>query len=262
MQDIQSILSELGLSRTEIDVYLAGLARPSVGVHELVTVTRIKRPTVYHALETLMQKGLVSKHGTVRRLEFVMTKPRQFEHLVDREIGKLQERKQKIVSVLPMLEARLSPESAKSVRVSQFDGIDGVKTVVEEALYCKSRHWDILAPRKNFFSDFDPAYRRYFLQTREQRGIVARSLWERGTAEHDRLLTADEVAHRNPRYLPESLHGKFESLVILFDDKVAIITSLETHSAILIESEEVRRLLSAMFDGLWFVAEPYLKKGA
>lgn len=260
MQDIQSILSELGLSRTEIDVYLAGLARPSIGVHELVTGTRIKRPTVYHAIETLMQKGLVSKHGTARRLEFVMTKPRQFEHLVDREIGKLQERKQKIISALPMLEARLFAESANGVRVSQFDGIDGVKTVVEEALYCKSRHWDILAPRKNFFSDFEPAYRKYFLQTREQRGIVARSLWERGTAERDRLLTSDEIRRRNPRYLPESLHGKFESVVILFDNKAAIITSLEAHSAILIESEEVRRLLSTMFEGLWSMAEPYRAK--
>ncbi len=257
MQDIGSILSELGLTQTEVAVYLAGLARPSVGVHEIVTVTRIKRPTVYHAIETLMQKGLVSKHGTARRLEFVMTKPRQFEHLVDREIGRLQEQKQKILSALPFLEARLSSEAGNGVKVSQFDGIDGVKAVVEEALYCKSRHWDILAPRKNFFSEFDPVYRKYFLRTREQRGIVARSLWEKGTAEHDRLLTADEIRRRNPRYLPESLHGKFASVVILFDDKAAIITSLETHSAILIESEEVKNLLATMFEGLWSFAVPY-----
>ncbi|MFA5186242.1 MAG: helix-turn-helix domain-containing protein [Patescibacteria group bacterium] len=259
MQDIESILSELGLTQTEATVYLAGLARSSIGVQELVTGTRIKRPTVYHALETLMQKGLVSKHGTARRLEFVMTKPRQFEHLVDREIGRLQEQKQKIISALPLLEARLSSESGNGVKVSQFDGIDGVKTVVEEALYCKSRRWDILAPRRNFFSDFDPAYRRYFLKTREDRGIVARSLWEKGTAEYDRLLTAEEIGRRNPRYLPEALHGKFESLVILFDNKAAIITSLKTHSAVLIESEETYHLLSAMFEGLWSVATPYRK---
>jgi predicted transcriptional regulator len=259
MQDIESILSELGLTQTETSVYLAGLARSSIGVQELVIGTRIKRPTVYHALETLMQKGLVSKHGTARRLEFVMTKPRQFEHLVDREIGRLQEQKQKIISALPLLEARLSSEAGNGVKVSQFDGIDGVKTVVEEALYCKSHRWDILAPRRNFFSDFDPAYRNYFLKTREDRGIVARSLWEKGTAEYDRLLTADEIKRRNPRYLPEALHGKFESLVILFDNKAAIITSLKAHSAILIESEETHRLLSAMFEGLWTVATPYRK---
>lgn len=261
MQDIESILSELGLTRTETTVYLAGLSRPSIGVHELMTETRIKRPTVYHALETLMQKGLVSKHGTARRLEFVMTKPRQFEHLVEREIGRLQEQKQKIISALPLLESRLSSDSNNGVKVSQFDGIDGVKTVVEEALYCKSRRWDILAPRRNFFSDFDPVYRKYFLKTREDRGIVARSLWEKETAERDRLLTSEEIERRNPRYLPESLHGKFESLVILFDNKAAIITSLKTHSAILIESEEAHRLLSTMFEGLWLVAAPYAKVG-
>ncbi len=262
MQDIQTILAELGLSKTEIAVYLAGLARPSIGVHELTTETRIKRPTVYHALETLMQKGLAAKHGTSRRLEFVMTKPRQFEHLIEREIGRLQEQKQKILSALPLLESQLSNEAAGSVRVSQFDGVDGVKAVVEEALYCKSRRWDILAPRKNFFSESEPNYRKYFLESREARGIVARSLWERGTAEHDRLLTKQEIAQRNPRYLPDALHGKFESLVILFDNKAAIITSLKTHSAILIESDEVHNLLSTMFDGLWSVSEPYKGRAA
>ncbi len=253
MTQVEELLAAVGLTATETAIYQAGLGFPAITVQELVRQTRIKRPTIYHALETLMQKGLVAKRGTGSRLEFVMSPPERLGALVDQKIELLNQQKTALDAVLPLLSQRGTP--ADRVQASQFDGVDGIKAVVEEAIYCRSGHWDILAPRKNFFSAFDKAYADYFLAARKSHGITARSLWEEDP--NRRVLSASEIRERQPRILPSSMHGKFQDVIILFDDKVALISSLETATAIMIQSKEVSATMSAVFDGLWEASKPY-----
>lgn len=257
MAQINDMLKTIGLTETEAEIYLVGLAQSSVGVSEIVKQTRIKRTTVYHALDTLMQKGLTAKHGTGSRLVFAMVPPTHLEKLIDERVTILQKQKEALKAIVPLLEQKTN-SSSQGVRVSQFDGIEGIKMVVEEALYCKTRHWDILAPAKNFFSEFDQAYADYFISSRKERNITSRSLWEENPGR--RILTPEEIKQREPRYLPKVMFGKFKSVLILFDDKAAMITSLKELSAVLIQSKEVHDTLTAMFEGLWIASEPYEKK--
>lgn len=253
MAQVDALLAAVGLTDTETAIYQAGLGFPSISVQELVKQTRIKRPTIYHALETLMQKGLVAKRGTGSRLQFVMSPPERLRHLVDQKIAALEKQKTALDAVLPLLAKR--GVAADRVQASQFDGVEGVKAVVEEAIYCRERHWDILAPRKNFFYDFDKAYAEYFLSARRARGITSRSLWEEDP--NRRVLSPEEIKQRQPRVLPKSMHGRFQDVVILFDDKVAIISSLETSSAILIQSKEVHATMLAVFEALYDISKPW-----
>lgn len=256
MDKITESLKKIGLSETEVKIYLAGLSENGIGVSELAKQTQIQRTTIYHALETLEKKGLVGKKGTGRRLVFVMIQPKKLESLLDARVESLKAEKAEIQKIIPLLEQRKA-SVASEVRVTQFDGIEGIKMVVEEALYAKSRKWDILAPSKNFFSEFDKAYSDYFMGTRKTRGIKTRSLWE-----HDpnrRVLTQQDIKDRQPRFLPKDMQGKFGSVFILFDDKVAIISSLNELSAILIQSQEIHNTMAVMFEGLWLTAEPYEK---
>jgi hypothetical protein len=47
------------------------------------------------------------------------------------------------------------------------------------------------------------------------------------------------------------MHGKFKSVIIIFDDKIAIISSIKELTAILIQSQEIHDTFLAMFEGLW-----------
>lgn len=252
MPDPNVLLAELGLTRTESAVYRAGLARSPASATELSRTTGIKRPTVYHALETLMTKGLAAKKGSGARLAFTMAPPSTLKSLVDRQIDRLERRKASIDALAPLLSKQVA---SAPVDVAHYEGVEGVRAVVEEALYCKSRRWEIIAPKDNFFAQFDRDYARYFLETRSRRGIVARSLWEKGLPRH--VLNDEELRLRNPRWLPDAVKGAFRSLIILFDDKVAIVSSYDALSAILIRSEEIRATFKAMFEALWQTAEPY-----
>jgi hypothetical protein len=199
-------------------------------------------------MDTLMQKGLAAKKDTGAKLVFQMTSPENLKKFIEREIKLLEERRKEMDTIIPLLKNR-KKQKEEVFKVSHFEGIEGIKLVVEEALYCRSREWKIIAPAKNFFSEFDESYARYFLKTRKGNRIKAQSLWEYKPKR--RMLTAEEIKERNPRYLPKIMHGKFQSVVIIFDDKVAFISSIKNLSAVLIQSREINETLAAIFSGLW-----------
>jgi sugar-specific transcriptional regulator TrmB len=251
MDAIHGQLRTLGMTDTEIEIYRAGLAYDTVGANELAKQTGIKRPTVYHALETLLQKGLVAKSGTAASLRFSMADPATLSHLIDQRIGVLQKQKDTLGTTIAALAQ--SARGKADFRVEHYEGIDGIKSVVEQALYCKTRKWDIIAPKKNFFSQSETAYAQYFMEARKRRGISARSLWETKLGGGTK---ASELAWRQPRLLPKVMHGTFTSVVILFDVKLAVISSHAAKSAVLITSKELRQTFGAMFEGLWSTSEP------
>lgn len=253
MQELHEQLKSLGLSTTEATIYLAGINNPPLGVAELQKITAVKRPTIYHAVYELIKKGLVAKTGTEARLKFSFASPERLDHLVNAQIAELKDKSRTIQDLITAMAPTAA--GARSV-VSHYEGIEGVKTVVDEALYCKVAKWDILAPKVNFFSQFDAAYAGYFMKTRASRKIVARSLWEATVG--SRALSAHDLAIRQPRYLPPVMYGKFDSVVILFDQKVAIISSVNELSAVLIDSPEIHKLFKAMFEGLWSVSLEHL----
>jgi sugar-specific transcriptional regulator TrmB len=254
LDEITKILQKIGLTETEAKIYVTSLKYDTIGVKELEKKTRIKRTTIYHALDTLMNKGLAAKKGTESKYLFTMTPPDKIHGLIDREIRRLENKNRDLKKILPLLEQQ-TKKSEAALKISHYEGIEGVKLAVEEALYCRSKHWEIIAPHKNFFSDFNKNYAKYFMKTRRDNKIQARTLWEE---EFDKkILSKEEIAQRNPRFLPKVMHGKFGTVIIIFDDKVLTISPLEELSAILIQSEEMRDTFLTLFNGIWAVSKKY-----
>jgi len=254
--ELKNSLQKLGLTATESEIYLKGLEYEQIEVSQLVKQTNINRTTIYHALETLMRKGLVAKTERPDKLFFSMTNPSNIQKLLDEKIAILKLQKTELNSVIPLL-TQITKNNQSLFKVTHYEGIEGIKLVTEESLYCKSSHWDIIAPVKNFFSEFDKDYSTYFVQTRKRKGITTRSLWE--PEQGQKNLTTEALKERNPRILPKIMHGKFKSVINIFDDKVAIISSLQEKSAIIIQSQEFKETMSAIFEGLWLTSKPIKK---
>jgi sugar-specific transcriptional regulator TrmB len=253
MQNVEKLLQNLGLSKSEAIIYLAGMAylRP-VGVQELQKRTSIKRPTIYHNIHLLESRGLVSKASNLNRTLYTFALPLELERLVQAEV---REAKQKLRTVsLVSKELEFIAGLAGSTSVRHYEGIEGIKAVVETALYCKKPEWRIIAPVQNFFSEFDEAYAKYYVVTRKRHNITSKTLWEQ-PKDDGRELSKEELTERNPRYLPESMRGKFKATTIVFDNKVAIITSMNEQSAVLIESTEAHDTFAAMFDALYEISQ-------
>ena len=255
MTNVQTYLEDLGLNKSEALIYLAGIAysRP-VGVQELQKRTNIKRPTIYHNIHLLEGRGLVSKAQILNRTLYSFAPPIELERVVQAEMRDVKQ-KMRTVSLLAKELVHISGEaSATSVR--HYEGIEGIKAVVDAALYCRTPEWRIIAPVQNFFSEFDDSYARYYVATRKRHSIVSKTLWEKPHPS-GRTLSQSEIAERQPRYAPPSMQDKFKATTIMFDDKVAIITSMNEQSAVLIESVEISDMYKTMFDALYDVSQPY-----
>jgi len=254
MQATEQSLIDVGLTLTESKIYLAGLSRDSVTIQDLGRSTKIKRPTLYHALGTLTEKGLVTEKKVRNKSHYTMSNPEAIRGLVALQREELEKRAGKLDALIPLL-AQQGSADRDDVQVVQYHGIDGMKMVMDMAFYCKSKRWDVIAPYANFLREYDAEYAQRYLRARKYYGITSRALWEEGM--RSRELTEEEIRDRAPRLMPKEMQGKFKSMIFLFDDKIAIFAPYEKLSAILITSRDMNSMFSAVFEGLWQAAKPY-----
>lgn len=257
MQDIDKKLQHtLGLTDTEALLYVACLPHESVGVADAVKLTGIKRTTIYHALDTLVYKGFATKKGAAGKVVFSMVAPRSLQHALIAQKFKIEKQQTDLQKLIPSLEI-LKKGPLSATQVEHFQGLNGVKAVYEEALYCKSRHWDTITPTHIFLRQFGEDFRKYVMNTREKRKISARSLWEqsrlaRYTAEKKPINSHN----REMRIMPPEMQNRFLSKIILFDKKIALITPASDAGAVLISSPELHAAFMAMFETIWTMSKP------
>lgn len=255
MPSLLASLVAMGLTETEAKIYVAGLSSESITLQELARQTKIKRPTVYHALQRLTEKGLVAERKTSNKSSFTMSPPETMFALLERQREVFDEQMKALNVVLSLLQHKRGAAKGENISIVHYQGKQEMKMVMDIAFYCKSKRWDVIAPFHNFVRDSDPEYAQKYMRARKAHGITSRVLWERVPGA--RKQSPQEVRERNPRYMPASMHGKFQSMIMLFDDKIAIFSSFKTQSAILITSKELHAMFLAMYEAIWEVSEPY-----
>ncbi len=251
----ERLLGEIGLTPTETKLYLAGISGAPLSIQDLRERTNIKRPTIYHALSTLKEKRLVSERRTGRKTLYAMSSPEFIRSLVERDKEVLESRSKKLDELIPILAFSNDHAKKQAVSVVEYNGVEGMKMVFDMAFFCRSKRWDVLAPVENFLKEYDKEYAERYLKARTYHGITGRTLWE--FRPKGRELNEDERVARDPRFMPVVMQGRFKSMMILFDDKIALFSSYEGLSAVLIQSKEFHGMFTALFDGLWEFSERY-----
>lgn len=257
MKSLTTFLQSLGLSSTESNVYLAGL-KEAATVEDFADNLAIKKSTLYHALSTLQDKGLAQSERRDGRLIFTMTAPENLNDYIAHQARELENQQITLERLLPLFPAPKNTNSI-SYKVEHYQSIEGAKAIVDNALNCKSQQWRIIAPRQNFFSDYDKDYAKYFLAKRRAHKIKAKTLWEAPLSQKTKgNLSLGEIVTRNPRYLPSEYRGKFQSVIIIFDDSIAFISSLKNTESLLVQSAEFTSTMTVMFDAIWANSQEFL----
>ena len=90
MQYSHKILEKIGLSKGEIQVYLAGLKLGPALASALSKEAKLSRPLVYYILESLEAKGLVSKFGHKHGGRFTTESPSRLKGILERKRKELE----------------------------------------------------------------------------------------------------------------------------------------------------------------------------
>lgn len=254
MQEPRKILKKLGLSESEITVYLS-LAAGRRSPRDIIKDTGEKRPTVYYALTSLERRGLVSKSGKESDQKIILEPLHKLEHLVEEKKHELET----LTADIQILKTALETTAPTNDRptVSFFEGVEAVKNAMMDTLYCRSKLICSVVPKENFAWQVGAEFVERYVGSRIDRKIQTRNLWEQRV---DPTIYQNYYKGKSDvRILPEVMHGTFQTIVYLYDDKTLYVSSRANAYCVLITSKEHHDTMMAWFEGLWGASDVYEK---
>ena len=238
--NINSLLGEAGINESERTVYMAGNATGSTSA-ELIQKTGMPRPTVLAALKELRNYGLCRSHRRDgRSLLYIMQPVQELK-------AHLGQKAREIDSLIDRIDA--TEQESTGLSVVEAEGQEGLKDLLERALRCKSRQWQIIAPRQNALRFLEPTYISYFKRVRSERQISSQTLWSESMA--GQQITLNDVLMRKPRYVPKTIAKEIPTLLLTFDDSLLVIEGSNHPTAALITAPAVVATFRIVFEMAW-----------
>lgn len=229
-------LQQLGLTKSEIRVYICLLDMNSASASEIADETDMYRKNVYDALYALMKKGLVSFSKTEQRKIFTAASPQRLLQLIEVQ-------KNEVQSVLHHLKTIYDAAPMKE-DITVFKGKEGLKTIFEDIITQQ-------LPNNAFgtgeeFRSLLPYYFTQFQKRKAEKAIRSRVVCperERGSSFATQFVG-------DIRFLPHDT----TTTTIIYGNKVAIITWKENPTGIFISSAQLAKSYGNYFESLWKIA--------
>jgi len=235
------ILTEIGLTQKESEVYLALVELGSSSATQIIQKTGFHRAVVYDLLQRLIEKGLAGHVIKNRKKYFEATDPCRLLEIV-------KEKERKIQTIIPRL-TELS-QFKEHLDVQIFKGKEGIKTVFEDIIRAKPKEWLSLGSGGETYQLL-PAFLDDFHKRRIKEKITARGLLINSQKAKARGTELSKLTLTEIRYLPKSfitptvinIYGNRTTLYSVTSDKIPFI--------ILIENKQLTKSFREYFEWLW-----------
>ena len=256
----KTTLEAVGLTKSEINVYLALLELGPSTVSEITKKAQISRTLGYHVLEKLGWLGLVNQVSSKnKKIIFSAQHPNRLLQYVKNKKSKWDRKIKDIEEYLPNLISLYRIADKPVVRYQEGD--EGLKNIYVETLESRS---DILS-----ILDVDgwdvPEFRQFgkwYIRERVKKKIPERILMLERQSVHEYYNEPSKLT--NYKWISFSqLPGILDlgGEINIFDNKVLIaITKKPNRMGILIESAVLANLMRALYELAWNMGKEVAKK--
>lgn len=243
------ILRNIGLTESEIKVYLALLELGSTTKGPIVDKSRVASSKIYELLEKLIQKGLVSYVIKSKVKYFEAAPPSRIMDYLKEKEDNLKEQETQLQKLIPELELQRSMAGIGS-ETQVFKGMKGAKTSFDDILneLKKGDEYSVLG-----ISKFTPHFERFvvnFHKKRAKSGIKCRIIVNELAQNIGKEL--EPIKLTQVKYLKKELFTPF--VLIIYKDKTLISLSLD-EIFIQIKSKNLSEGLKNYFDYMWKIGE-------
>lgn len=246
-QTLKNVLLNIGLTEQEIEIYTIALEHGEMSIGKFATKTNISRPNLYKIMERLESKNIGSfSHKNKYKRRFSVKSPSVIAELLHKQVAKntsLEKDFKKMMPELMMLfkqgssPTRIRTLFGRKEFLETFDIIlnEGVK----EIYFCGSF--------QDFVTFTSWEKQQEFVIKRKEKKIKAFGLI---FTDKDAKQIKDGAKQqlREVRYLDKKYF--FTTSFQVFGNKV-IIWQPETPMAILIEDENIAKMMLQIFKNLW-----------
>ena len=132
---IKESLRNLGLDRTETQVYVLLLRKNLLGVAEITKELKLPRYSVHLACENLQKSGVLKVSITGKRRSFYVESPKAAENYVLNKQNELEAKRLSFQSVLPELSTLFAiAQESETIDIEELQGEDGFVDIFYRSL--------------------------------------------------------------------------------------------------------------------------------
>lgn len=251
---LEEKLIKIGFNKKETKIYLELLKIGPQPVSIVAKRLQYNRTTSYSILRGLERKGLVSSYKNFNLKVFVACDPNSLIAYLDSKSKTFDYYKREFLSLIPKFRAFFKNYSFKKPIVRYFDGVEGVKHVMYDALSAKSESCAYLCLDKWFQSemkDFLIEYR----QTRISNSKISfRAIVPNMSEARDFMQSyVDDGVEVDCLYVDSAnAESLFTNEMTIYDDKVTILNlTAGEEFGVIIESPEIARMQRSIFSMAW-----------
>ncbi len=243
----EDLLTDIGLTKSEIAVYFALLELGSSTTGPIIKKAKIASGKAYLVLDKLLLKGLVTytiKSGTKH---FQAKDPEMLLEYLKEKGEELKEKEEKLKQIIPRMKAEYEKEKYKPV-AEVYEGVKGYKTFMEFVLN-ENKTGDtinILGVPREANEKFGP-FLLNWNKRRIELGIKLRIIYNSDSKEFGKMR--EKMKLTEVRYMKEELETP--AWIDIFKDYVVTINVHGTPVCFLIKNKESAESYKKYFEIIW-----------
>jgi hypothetical protein len=169
--------------------------------------------------------------------------------IIQEKKKEMEKEEERVKSFLPQLEKIFKNKNIiANEEIRHYQGIEGIWNIVDN--YLKSRQdLYIFFPGKTYEHLGLSRILSDVTKKRRQVGKNKAYIITDYHAQNTKFFREEDTDFREIRFLPEI--SRFDSGILIYDQKIALVSLHEPYSSILIKNEEIYLLVKFMFDIIW-----------
>ncbi len=242
------ILKEIGLTDSEIKVYLALLELGSSKKGPIVKKSKITSSKVYEVVDKLIEKGLASYVIKDKVKYFNAAPPSRIKDYLKQKKAKLKEQEAEFEKILPSLNLKQKLVSKKT-DAEVYRGWKGMQTVYNDLLETlkKGEQYFIFGASKGMDEKKVKSFYRRFNQKAVKKKLKANIIFN----ENARNNIPNVEKTGKARYLDHTTPSE----ILIYKNKTAIVLLEKEPLIILIRGKSIAKSFKAYFDIMWMMGK-------
>ncbi len=253
------ILTQLGLSSSESTIYECLLKNGQSTVGEIIKKTPLKRGVAYNILSDLIKKGLISEKkiktgkGKEKVAHFIPNHPEKLREYLENKKSQIDKVEKTFNANLPSFISDFNLISGKP-GVRFFEGIEGVKKVLEDSLTSKEiiySYADLEAVVK-YINKINQEYskKRDALDVKKRVVFIDSPFTRNYLKNYHRETTF-------MKFIDHKLYS-FNSVMQIYDGKISYITLSKTSKiGVIVEDKNIYQMHKSLFEFAWSKAQSW-----
>lgn len=249
---LENFFKKIGLSDKERSIYLNGLTSGPLSASILARKTGITRPNTYDTLKRLINKGLAFKTQKFKMDYFVMKDPKEIREYLEDQKKDLEKREEEFKSLLPELQSIYNPIGIIP-KIKLYEGLQGMKEVYRESLKCKNKEMLQIVDPAKAIEAMGVDFMSNYVKNRAEKKIRSKALHTKTPLYIKGYYTGtSKKLLREVRYPPKPI---FTQMIIIYDNKVAVMSTEKERVGFIIESEEYSQTMRSFFNMIWSISK-------